>query len=141
MSAAGARELFASQISSSPGAVGTSGQLPSGAIQVDGNRDWTDAGITVRRGQRLGFSTSGQVAFRGNEQVGPDGSSSEARNGVPVQSVGVGGLIGRVGTGAPFPIGSNNQLIAMPANGRLYLGINDSSTGDNSGKFTVTIVR
>jgi hypothetical protein len=141
MSAAGARELFASQISSSQGAAGTSGQTPSGAIQVDGKRDWTDTGITVRRGQRLGFSSSGQVAFRGNEQVGPDGSPSEGRNGVPVQAVGVGGLIGRVGTSAPFPIGSNSQLIAMPANGRLYLGINDSSTGDNSGSFSVTIIR
>jgi hypothetical protein len=141
MSAAGSRELFASQVSSSQGATGTTGQLPNGAIQVSGNRDWTDTGITVRRGQRLGFSSSGQVAFRGNEQVGPDGSPSEARNGAPVQAVGVGGLIGRVGTGAPFPIGSNNQLITMPANGRLYLGINDSSTGDNSGNFSVTIVR
>jgi hypothetical protein len=58
-----------------------------------------------------------------------------------VPSIGVGGLIGRVGTGAPFAIGSNSQLISMPTNGRLYLGINDKSTGDNSGTFTVTIVR
>jgi hypothetical protein len=141
MSAAGARELFASQLSSSQSSTGTAGQAPSGAIQVDGKRDWTDTGFAVRRGQRIGFSATGQVAFRGNEQVGPEGSPSEARNGVPVQSVGVGGLIGRIGTGAPFAIGSNNQLISMPANGRLYLGINDSSTGDNSGGFTVTIVR
>ncbi len=141
MSAAGSRELFASQLSSSQGSTGTAGQTPSGAIRVEGNRDWTDTGITVRRGQRLGFSTNGQVAFRGNEQVGPDGSAGESRNGAPVQSIGVGGLIGRVGAGAPFAIGSNNQLITMPANGRLYLGINDSGVGDNSGAFTVTIVR
>jgi PA-IL-like protein len=142
MSAAGSRELFASQLSSSQGSTGTTGQqTPSGAIRVEGNRDWTDTGITVRRGQRIGFSTSGQVAFRGSEQVGPDGSPNEPRNGLAVQQVGVGGLIGRVGTGAPFAIGSNSQLIAMPANGRLYLGINDTGVGDNSGAFTVTIVR
>jgi hypothetical protein len=53
----------------------------------------------------------------------------------------VGGLIFKVGNSAPSPIGSNNQPITMPANGRLYLGINDDEFGDNSGAFTVMIGR
>ena len=53
----------------------------------------------------------------------------------------VGGLIARVDTGQAFPIGSNSQPITMPANGRLYLGINDDEFGDNSGAFTVVINR
>ena len=51
----------------------------------------------------------------------------------------VGGLIGRVGNSAPFPIGSNTQRIRMPADGTLMLGVNDQNLGDNSGYFTVTI--
>ena len=43
--------------------------------------------------------------------------------------------------GAPFPIGTSPQLVTMPANGRLYLGVNDDEFGDNSGAFAVTIVR
>jgi hypothetical protein len=143
MTGTGARQVFAS-ILSSPAATGTTGSVtptPSGAIRVEGTQAWTDTGINVRRGQRIGFTTTGQVAFRGNEMVGPDGSPTENRQGLPVGSLGVGALIGRVGNGAPFPIGSNAQLIAMPAAGRLYLGINDTGTGDNSGAFMVTIVR
>ena len=52
-----------------------------------------------------------------------------------------GGLIGRVGTSAPFPIGSNSQPIVMPADGRLMLGVNDNEPGDNSGAFTVTVTK
>ena len=53
----------------------------------------------------------------------------------------VGGLIGRVGNSAPFPIGSNTQPIRMPATGALMLGVNDNELGDNSGFFSVVITR
>jgi hypothetical protein len=145
---AAARSVYANILNSgtSQQTVGTTGQaVPAGAIQVNGNQAWTDSGITVRRGDRIAFSTTGQVAFRqgGNasDSVNADGSQSESRAGAPVQNIGVGGLIGRVGTGTPFAIGSNSQPITMPANGRLYLGINDAGVGDNSGAFVVTIVR
>ena len=53
----------------------------------------------------------------------------------------MGGLIGRVGTGAPFAIGSGSTPITMPAAGRLYLGVNDTNTSDNAGAFSVTVIR
>jgi hypothetical protein len=54
--------------------------------------------------------------------------------------LGVGGLIGRVGyNGKPFPIGSTRTPIAMPTNGKLFLGINDFIFADNAGSFAVTI--
>ena len=139
----GARQVFANVLNAQSQAVATSGQpVPAGAIQVDAARPWTDTGITVRRGDRVAFSTTGQIAIRqGGELTGPDGFTNETRAGAPTQAIGVGALIGRVGTGAPFPIGSNTQPITMPANGRLYLGVNDAGTGDNSGAFVVTIVR
>jgi hypothetical protein len=53
----------------------------------------------------------------------------------------VGGLIGKVGNSAPFPIGSNTQPIVMPADGVLMLGVNDNQLGDNSGAFSVMIAK
>lgn len=54
--------------------------------------------------------------------------------------LGAGGLIGRIGTGKPFRIGSKNTLPTQEA-GKLYLGINDNVFGDNSGEFRVTVIR
>jgi hypothetical protein len=141
------RTIYASVLgtANTPSAIATSGaqSTPAGAIRVEANRQWTDTGVTVRKGDRLAFSTTGSIAIRENsaENIGPDGSSTDDRSGAPVRSMGVGGLIARVGTGAPFPIGSNSQPITMPADGRLYLGVNDSGVSDNSGAFVVTIVR
>ena len=49
-------------------------------------------------------------------------------------------LIGRIGDGREyFVVGSRRGGIRMRAAGRLYLGINDESLGDNAGSFRVTI--
>ena len=138
VSAPGARELWASKMNEPAGVAATTGS--AGSINVEGTRGWTDTGITVRRGQRVAFNSSGQVAFRsGGDATGPDGNFNEDRAGTPVPAAGVGALIGRVGNGAPFPIGANKQAITMPAAGRLFLGINDANTGDNSGNYAVVI--
>jgi hypothetical protein len=143
VSAPGARQLYAAQLNATTSVAGTAGQnLPAGAISVDATRAWTDTGLTVRRGQRIGFSTTGQVTLRsGMSPVSPDGNADEARTGFPVPEAGAGALIARVGNSAAFPIGSSSQMVTMPANGRLYLGINDSNTSDNSGAFIVTIMK
>src|SRR5215831_18690043 len=138
-----ARSTFAATLNAAPAATptGTSGQaLPAGAIQVNANQAWTDTNVNVKKGDRLSFSTTGQIAIRQNstDMIGPDGSGTENRAGAPIPAMGLGGLIGRVGTGAPFPIGSSSQAITMPANGRLYLGVNDAGVSDNSGSFVVT---
>jgi PA-IL-like protein len=123
------------------GAVGTAGTLAPGQILVQANQPWTDAGITVKKGDRVSFSTSGQISFAQGQTAGPDGNGSLMRPNYPVPVMSVGGLIGRVGTSAPFPIGSNSQPIVMPADGRLMLGVNDDEYGDNSGAFTVTVTK
>ena len=130
-----------------PAAVATSGIAANGAIIVAANQPWTDTGITVKKGDRVSFNTTGQIRVTLGDApestAGPDGSGafSGSRARYPVPSMPVGGLIFKVGTSTPSPIGSNNQPITMPANGRLYLGINDDEFGDNSGSFTVTIAR
>jgi len=120
-------------------AVGTSGVAPAGSVLVQANQQWNDAGITVKKGDRVSFSTSGQISYGQGMNAGPDGDASLTRPDYPVPAMPVGGLIGRVGAGAPFPIGSNSQPIIMPNAGRLMLGVNDNAIGDNSGAFTVAV--
>jgi len=117
--------------------------MPGGTVfTVRGASAWTDTGMDVNRNDRLVFSANGEVCYSQNEPaVTPDGHLVQANQSYPVPSIGVGGLIGKVGNGRPFAIGSNSQPIQMPANGRLFLGINDDSFGDNSGGFRVSIVR
>lgn len=125
--------------------VGTAGQvpLPPGAVAVQANQPWTPTGVTVRKGDKWAFQTSGQIAFgRSNGQTaGADGSGEPAGAGFPVPQMATGGLIGKVGNSAPFPIGSNSQPIVMPETGQLMLGVNDAQFGDNTGYFTVVITK
>jgi hypothetical protein len=125
---AGARSVYAAVLNTAaaPAAVATSGVMSPGAVSVAANQPWTDTGMTVKKGDRVYFT--------------PDGSGTAgARAGLPVPAMPAGGLIARVDTGTPFPIGSNTQPIVMPVNGRLYLGVNDDQFGDNSGFFAVTV--
>jgi hypothetical protein len=129
---------------STPTAVGTSGTAaPAGSVQVLANQAWNDGGITVKKGDLVTFNTTGQITFGPNAGMtaGPDGNGSLRKPDYPVPAMPAGGLIGRVGTSAPFPIGSNTQPIVMPADGRLMLGVNDNELGDNSGAFTVVVTK
>jgi hypothetical protein len=122
--------------------VGSSGTGPAaGEVRVEANQPWTDTGLTVRAGDLVVFRGSGSINFgQGATAIaGPDGNDTERSPANSVSAMPVGGLIGRVGNSAPFPIGSNNQPIRMPASGALMLGVNDNNLGDNSGFFTVTI--
>jgi hypothetical protein len=119
--------------------VATTGVAPAGSVLVQANQQWNDAGLTVKKGDRVSFNTSGQISYGQGMNSGPDGDTTLRRPDYPVAAMPVGGLIGRVGTGAPFPIGANAQPIIMPNAGRLMLGVNDNEVGDNSGAFTVAV--
>lgn len=136
------------------GAVGTGGggaNVERGGMQADGsvavmaNQPWTDTGINVRAGEMLRFDVSRTIRVTGNDESTADGNTDVTARGalrtVPVRSMPVGGLIGRVGNGQPFAIGTAPQPIRMPVNGRLWLGINDLSFNDNSGHFRVIVSR
>jgi hypothetical protein len=146
-----ARSVYSSILRSGRQPVETAGVVntpaPPGSIAVNGNQPWTDAGINVKRGDRIVFSSTGQVRVAtGNSAdavAGPDGAGAfqAPRTNYPYQGMAVGGLIAKVGNGRAFGIGSITQPISMPADGRLSLGINDDGFGDNSGAFYVTITR
>jgi hypothetical protein len=120
-----------------------SANASSGNITVRGADEWVDAGITVKRGQRITFNATGQVfASRDNSAASnADGVLAPNAN-AAVPSAKVGALVGKVGdNGQPFLIGANRDAITMPATGRLMLGVNDDNHDDNSGSFNVAISR
>jgi hypothetical protein len=111
----------------------------AGAITVQANQAWTSTGITVRRGQTITFQTSGQVQLSddANDIATADGARRYAAN-APLRQVPAGALIGRIGNGTPFAIGSQTSIVA-PASGLLFLGINDDGFGDNRGNYQVVV--
>ena len=125
------------------GAVATSGTAASGAIRVDARQAWTDTGIDVKQGDRVSFRVTGTIQWGAgpDSASGPDGNPVMTRPDFPVPSAPVGALIGRVGNGPAFGIGTQTQPLPMPAAGRLYLGVNDTKLDDNSGSYTVYVTR
>jgi hypothetical protein len=117
--------------------------LPPGAMLVRGDLPWTTTGLIVARGDRIEFVATGEIMIAANAASSVDGNpaATSPKSRYPVSRASAGALIGRVGSGDPFPIGANTQPIVMPANGRLLLGINDDHFEDNSGAFTVTLTR
>jgi hypothetical protein len=136
----------------SGGAVGTgtsgSGATPSTAgsssgLVVSAKQQWTPTGITVRRGEVLTFNTTGQIQLStdANDIATPAGARTPRyAAGSPLPRELAGALIGRIGNGQPFGIGTNTSVTA-PAAGILFLGINDDDLNDNSGEFRVEITR
>jgi hypothetical protein len=116
-------------------------QVP-GAITVQANQPWTSTGVVVKKGQRLNFTTTGEVQLSddANDIATADGAKSQryAAN-APMKGVLAGALVGRIGpNGTPFAIGAQPTIVA-PAAGLLFLGVNDDGFGDNKGNFQVIV--
>ena len=127
---------------------GTSGSNLTAAtgdgLVVSAKQKWTPAGIVVRSGERVSFSTSGEIQLStdGNDVAGSAGAKSRrmAPN-APLPNAYAGALIAKIGeNGKVFPIG-DQASVTMPASGQLFLGINDDDTNDNQGEFRVKITR
>jgi hypothetical protein len=110
-------------------------------VQVPANQQWTATNFTVRNGDRIQFSGTGEIQL----SVDPEDRASVAGSlkgrlapGSPAPRYLAGALIGRVGGGRPFPIGDQTSALPMSGNGPLWLGVNDDQVHDNSGSFTVT---
>jgi len=154
LNASAARRIYPqfASVAPAPAAAATSGigsgvatdsqPVASGSVRVPANQQWIPTGVSVKKGQRLAFAASGQVQFSPDPAhvATPDGNPNIQTAGLPVASMPVGGLVGRVGNGAPFPIGSNRQPIAMPDDGQLMLAVNDTNVNDNAGSFVVQIL-
>jgi PA-IL-like protein len=155
----GEREVSSSEVAriilarpSNASAVPTTGMstLPAtvvgpngGSIAVPANQQWVPTGLTVRKGDQLTITATGEVQLStdSSDTANPSGSTKAryAQN-APLPATLAGALIGRIGNGKPFGIGSNATFMA-PDTGQLFLGVNDDGMGDNQGAFQVTIQR
>jgi hypothetical protein len=127
----------------SPGSGGADA-APSGdgsvAVSVAGNAEWTQADMTVERGELLRVTAGGTIMFDGDNEAGPGGfgpDDFDPFNAVPCADHAA--LIARVDeAGGAFLVGGE-QLLLAPRSGPLAFGPNDSSTSDNDGAFTVAV--
>ena len=126
----------------------TGGVQGDGSVAVNAADPWTNTGINVRSGEMLRFSVSREIRVGpgANDIATADGNANIGTNTtlfrrLPVTALPVGGLIGKVGNGRAFAIGSAPQAVRMPATGTLMLGINDLTFIDNSGWFRVVVSR
>ena len=131
-------------------AVATSGSNPAvantpavaGAITVLANQAWTSTGVTVRKGQTISLTTTGEVQMSddANDIANANGAKSGRMATNPqLRAVPAGALIGKIGpNGTPFGIGAQTSIVA-PAAGVLYLGVNDEAHGDNKGNYQVIV--
>lgn len=126
--------------------VGFSGGAGERVITIPGDSQGTDTGLEVRRGDRVTVSATGSIiASQRAGSVSADGRSESytLRQNYPVSDVGGGALIGYIQMrngqrSRPFFVGSRNTFTA-PADGRLFLLVNDDDYRDNSGSFSVSL--
>jgi hypothetical protein len=139
------RQLYASILNAATAATtGTTSAQASSNIVVSSRNQWTPTGITVRRGQVLNFTTTGEIQLSPdtNDMASVAGSKTGRRPTAraPLPNELAGALIARIGNSRPFGIGDQTSW-PVPASGQLFLGINDDSLGDNTGEFRVAITR
>jgi hypothetical protein len=102
-----------------------------------GNDEWTTTGL------KLAANDLVVVFATGNITVGPvvgqvDADGRNAR----LMATGVGYIEGKVGAGNPFPVGGRFTFTTSSEQiGTLKLRVHDSNYADNSGSFTVTVIR
>ncbi len=142
-----ARVYFASWTGMPTSAAGTTqpataGQLGALEFAVPARPCWTATTLTVRRGQMVAFEGVGEVQLSAdpNDVAGVGGSKlGRVPSNAPLRGALAGALIGRAGYSRAFGIGDQRQALQMPADGVLFLGINEADCNDNSGEFRVRI--
>jgi hypothetical protein len=138
-----ARQAFAATQGTARGRAQSRGSRGSegGALAVPANQAWTDTGLTVRRGETIRFGASGTIQLSRTDAATPAGNANLRARTLPRPGFPVGALIGKIGDNQPFAIGQTDSQVVMTSDGRLWLGINDTTFGDNSGEFRVVITR
>jgi hypothetical protein len=133
-----------------PAVQAAAGQPTTSTFVVPGTVPWANTGLFLTSGQPFSVSASGTIDINvncypgesgycatGAEYNSPNGNSAYHYP-VLASQLTDWSLIGRIGNGAPFEVGSNSSLVANNS-GVLYLSINDSYFGDNSGSWTANI--
>jgi YD repeat-containing protein len=131
------------EFDASGGAPGATPATAAGSqtVRVNAQQRWTDSGFSVRAGDVITFSASGEIRMSDNaaDTASPAGSrTGRTAPDAPVLGQLAGGLLAKIGEFAPIFVGGRATITA-PVTGRLYLGVNDDHLPDNAGEFTVTV--
>ena len=114
---------------------------------------WQDTGMYVRQGDRLVIDGDGTVnlgpaadypQLQGIKPGGLDASVWAPDATFLAPNLNVGALIGQIGSGDPFVVGSLKEFSPVASSGELRLAVNDADTAeayaDNSGEFSADIM-
>ena len=131
------------EFDASGGAPGATPATAAGSqtVRVSAQQRWTDTGFSVRAGDVLTFSASGEIRMSDNpaDTASPAGSrTGRTAPDAPVLGQLAGGLLAKIGEYSPIFVGGRATVTA-PVSGRLYLGVNDDHLPDNAGEFTVAV--
>jgi hypothetical protein len=106
---------------------------------------WTDTGFDIRGLTGFGFSATGLACYdtaddcqNGEAWTGPDGTEEIADEAFAAPGLKKHALVGKIGDGDPFLIGSSAYVDCGPS-GVLFLIYNDSEFSDNSGSYELNI--
>jgi arylsulfatase A-like enzyme len=137
--------------------VSTNDVVPPDALLIAGNSEWSDTGVDLAAGEAVTITAGGRLRIArlkkpkddSETEVGPQGTffynDALQDHDFPLPAAGKGpapcfALIGRIGHGKPFFVGSNKSWVAEQS-GRLYLGINDFDPAQNQGEFFAQILK
>ena len=97
--------------------------------------------IYISPGDNVSISASGTWTWQGSNTVGPTGNGEPAGGGFgdwEIEGVSKYSLVGRIGSGSWFYIGTDVQLVAS-SSGYLSFNMNDDFPADNGGSLTVQV--
>jgi LssY C-terminus len=114
-------------------------------VQITGEEIWLDTGIDVKAGERVVISATGKMRYADQQaDNGPEGivrGFKDLLRILPLNDAGRGALIGRIGdkdAAQPFLIGAKRDAVS-PIDGRLSVGINQTSSDVGDGTYVVRV--
>ena len=111
-------------------------------IPVRANQAWTDTGMSVRVGEFVSVDVAGTAWLSALREDMADVTGTMVRRRAllaPLPDAPAGVVIGRIGNGAPFDLGSRRTPFRAPADGRLFVGLNELDPSDNQGTLQLTV--
>ena len=121
-------------------------------LRLKTHQDFTPTGVVLKVGDNVTITTSGTIVFGGGltSQQSPAGvawgkpcnavfaGTHQRQRPWPTPGLRCWSMVGRVGAGAPFEVGTGTTFRATQA-GPLILGVNDNFVRDNQGNWFATI--
>ncbi len=112
-------------------------------IRIEASACWVNTGLTLTTGQTVTIDASGTANTWEGKDIsngGPDGQPANQCGAIecPHRGSQYGALIGRIGEGETFLVGSH-LVLTVTEDGELFLTINDWECDDNLGGFNASI--